>query len=209
MGTLFWDDTHVAQFALPVTIAGRLYLVVTDLSGALATEDKRANVCTSGNTGHGFARIVDVSDAAHPTTVSKLTLEVDDPANCSNVMHEPTLGYGSYGCSVDHQENARLLACGYWEGGLRVFDIRDPREPREVAYYKPPARRTQSRPGSIFPISQTGPQTGAARDHTADAVIFPEFHANGDIWFNSADNGFQVIRFTDSFKASHPKLFRN
>jgi len=210
VGTLFWGDTHVAQFALPVTVAGRPYVVVTDLAGTLPFDGSvPPTACSSGNPGHGFARIVDVSDAAHPTTASKLTLEVDEPANCLKVMHDPILpfGYGSYGCSVDHEENARLLACGYWEGGLRVFDIHDPHHPREVGYYKPPARRAQSRPGSIFPILQTGSQS--ARDHTADPVIFPKFRANGDIWFNSADNGFQVVRFTERFKTFHPELFRN
>jgi len=209
VGTLFWSDTHVAQFALPVTIADKQYLVVTDLAGALPAGPASANACASGKPAHGFARIVDVSHAAHPTIASKLMLEVDNPANCSKVMHDPTFGYSSYGCSVDREENPRLLACGYWEGGLRVFDIRNPYQPREVAYYKPPARRSQNHPGSLYPILQVGPPTGQARDHTADPVIFPEFRENSDIWFNSADNGFQVVRFAERFKALHPELFRN
>jgi hypothetical protein len=34
------------------------------------------------------------------------------------------------------------MACGYWGAGLRVFDVRNPYTPKEIAYYKPPAQGT-------------------------------------------------------------------
>jgi hypothetical protein len=142
-------------------------------------------------------------------TVSKLMLEVDDPAVCSKVIYDPTVafGYGSLACDPDRDENPKLLACGYIEGGLRVFDIRDPAHPREIAYYKPPALRTEGRPGSPFSTSMF---SGTAKIHTTDPVILPRFRKNGEeIWFISSDNGFQVVHFTDRFKGSHPDLFRN
>ena len=209
ISTLFWDDTHIAQFAVPVTIKGRPYLIFTDYAGAIRLMSPPADdACDSGRPGHGFARIIDIGDEKHPKTVSKLMLGVDDPTNYSKVMHDPTLfgAYGSFGCNADDDQNARLLACGYLEGGVRVFDIRDPARPREIAYYKPPARRTQSRPGSVYfqPTRAWSP-----KDHTADPVmISPRFRKHGEeIWFISCDNGFQVVRFTDRFKASHKDLF--
>jgi hypothetical protein len=49
-----------------------------------------------------------------------------------------------------------------------------------------------------------------AKDHTADQVMFPKFRQGGrEIWFNSWDNGFQVVRFTDAFVTSHKDMFRN
>lgn len=214
ISTLFWDDTRGSEGMQVVMIRGRPYLIFSDNLGAIGYESPPpADACEAGKPGHGYARIIDLSDEKNPKTVSRLMPEAADPANCSKVMHDPTLygGYGSFGCTIDNDADGKLLACGNFEGGLRVFDIRDPLRPREVAYYKPPARRTETRPGSIFLISPTGPQTGPARDHTADSVVVaPKFHKNGEeIWFTSADNGFQVVRFTDHFKASHKELFRN
>jgi len=84
------------------------------------------------------------------------------------------------------------VACSYYEAGLRVFDIRDPFHPREVAYYKPPARRTQFLPGSRL--------WAAGRDrtveHTASRVRFRKHKGETHLWFTGADNGFQIVRFT-------------
>jgi hypothetical protein len=206
ISTDFWDDTHYAQFALPVRVQGRQYVVFTDFMGAIGSrQPTQADVCASGKPPHGFARMIDVNDERHPKTVSKLMLEVRDPANCSKVMHDSVsvFGYGSSACDVDNPGNAKLLACGYWEAGLRVFDIRDPIHPRELAYYKPPARRKQARPGSVL-----RPATGEPVDYTADQVTVPKFRKNGqEIAFVSLDNGFQIVRFSDRFKAAYPEFF--
>lgn len=205
VSTLFWDDSHFGEYALPVKIKGWPYLIWTDVAGALGLgSPPPANACQSGRPGHGFARIIDLGDERHPKTVSRLMLEVSDPTYCAQVMHDPTIGigYGSWGCSTDNDQDATLLACGYFEAGLRVFDIRNPSHPSELAYYKPPGRRTQSRPGSL--ISGAPP-----KDHTTDPVVYARFlnHAQ-DIGFNSLDGGFEIVRFTDRFKASHADLFR-
>jgi hypothetical protein len=213
ISSLLWGDAQGGQFALPVTINGRPYIIFTDVAGAIPVIGSRsAGVCDSGRPGHGFARIIDIDDEHHPKVVSKVMLETALPQNCSKVVNDPTiLGYAGNWCDVDNHENAKLLACGFNEAGLRVFDIRDPSHPSELAYYKPPARREVSRPGS--PFSQTGPQlfpVPGPVDHTADAVESPRFQRDGqEIWFNSFDNGFQVVRFTDRFRRLHADLFRH
>lgn len=208
ISTLFWEDAHGAEGIATVRIRDQPYLVFSDNLGTLGfNRPAPATACNAGKPGHGFARIIDLRDEKNPRTVSRLMLDVSDPANCSKSAHDPTLygSYGSFACSVDDEDNGKLLACGSFEAGLRVFDIRDPLRPREVAYYKPPARRTESRPGSLL-----RPQNGAVQDNTADSVIVaPKFRKNSEeIWFTSVDNGFQVVRFSDSFKASNPEFFR-
>jgi hypothetical protein len=56
-------------------------------------------------------------------------------------------GYGSHYCTVDNRENATAMACGFQDSGVRVFDIRDPAAPKEIAYLNPPGT-TVSVPGS-------------------------------------------------------------
>jgi hypothetical protein len=55
--------------------------------------------------------------------------------------------YGSHYCSVDNKKHATTLACGYFNSGIRVFDIRNPLRPKEIAYYNPPSVLTPS-PGA-------------------------------------------------------------
>lgn len=207
VSTLFWDDTHFSQFAVPVEINEKPYLIWTDISGTIGLANPPPNgLCSSHKSTYGFARIVDIGVESHPQTVSRLMLEVSSPANCSKVIHEPTLpfGYGSEACDVNNPNKATMLACGYYEAGLRVFDIRDPVHPKEIAYYKPPPTRMEAHLATPF---QTFFPT-FDKDHNVDWVIVPRFHNKGEeIWFNSFDNGFQVVRFTDHFKTTHQDLF--
>jgi len=70
-------------------------------------------------------------------SLSRLALEVHNPANCAAVLPDLVgLGiftYGSHYCSVDNKHHATTLACGYFNSGIRVFDIRNPRHPKEIA----------------------------------------------------------------------------
>lgn len=208
VGSLLWNDTVGGQIPLPATISGHPYIVLADTVGAaIGVKEVRTReaLCTSGTQpGHGFVRIIDISDESAPRVVSKLMLEVSLPGNCSNVKNDPVvaMGYGSVFCDVDDIEDAKLLACGYFEGGLRVFDIRDPVHPTEIAYYKPPAPRDRSLPGSI--VHNLWSKSG---DPTADPVWYPKFRKGGqEIWFVSS-GGFHVVRFTDRLKKSHRNLF--
>jgi hypothetical protein len=201
---LFWEDGGQAQQTLPVTIKGRPHLIFTDEAGAGGVGG-REGACARGVPPHGFARIIDISNERNPQIVSRLMLEVHDPANCPVILGDPpgpgfALSYSAHYCNVDKVHNPKLLACTYQEAGLRVFDIRDPVHPREIAYYKPPARRTAFLPGSRL--------WAAGRDrtveHTASRVRFRKHKAEQgeqdegklELWFVGADNAFQIVRFT-------------
>ena len=107
--------------------------------------------CAAGLTPYPLARIIDISDETNPTTVSRLALEVHAIKACSMVLPDivglSIFTYGSHYCSVDNKQNATTLACGYFNSGIRVFDIRDPVHPREIAYYNQAGATTPS-PGS-------------------------------------------------------------
>jgi hypothetical protein len=114
-----------------------------------------------------------------------------------------------------------MLACGFQNAALRVFDIRDPFHPKEIAYWKPGAVRTEVRPSSG---SWGPPSAYPGIDRTVDKIAhwarWVNGHGNGQgngnanttelqLWTVSDGNGFQILRFTDNFKAQHQDLFQD
>jgi uncharacterized protein (TIGR03382 family) len=194
---LTWEDGTNAQQAVPVTWGGKPYLIFSDERGAKGSGMKQ-QACDAGLPPHGFARIIDISDETKPAIVSKLMLEVSDPANCAKVLNDvDRYSYSSHYCGVDRTTDPTMVACTWRDGGLRVFDVKDPVHPSEIAYYKPPARRTQFLPGSIYwndtsTATTNGDRTG---DQTASNVRFVADRK--ELWFTSQDNGFQIVRFTN------------
>jgi uncharacterized protein (TIGR03382 family) len=119
---------------------------------------------------------------------------VSEYANCDKTLPDPTsnFGYTSHYCTVDDEQDATMVACSYFEAGLRVFDIRDPSKPKEIAYYKPPARRKQARPASTFYWSSGGPTSDRTADWSSSNIRWRK--DRNELWFTSHDNGFQVVR---------------
>lgn len=197
VSTLFWRDGSIAQDAEPVKINGRPYIIFTDEFGS-GGAGRGPAACAQDLPPFGFARIIDVGDEKNPRVVSKLMLDVHDPANCSKLQTDPAFtdifGYSSHYCGVDDPQNARLLACSYFQAGVRVFDIGDPYRPREIAYYKPPAIRTVTRAGSPW-SSRGGPDR--TTDWASSHIRFRRAGGELQLWFTSQDNGFQIVRFTN------------
>ena len=185
----YWDDGAAAQMTQEFKIGGHLYLLFTDEGLSSAT---KSTFCSQDLPPFGFARIIDIADPANPKFVAKLKLEIHDPANCGTSTADGTnlFGYDSHYCTVDNRAEATAVACGHIESGIRVYDIRDPQHPKEIAYYNPPARPGYQ-PGSNF--NSTGDCT------TVDwSSSMPRFRADrGELWFTSQCNGFQVLRFTN------------
>jgi hypothetical protein len=193
---LFWPDGAGAQMTQPITIAGKPYLVFVDegISGA-----NKSPFCQQGLPPFGMARLIDISDEQNPFVTAKLKLETHDPANCADTINDDqgVFLYDSHYCTASdgiHNtgtytvQNVKIIACSYFESGLRVFDVRDPYRPKEIAYYNPPARPGYQA-GSNFNSNGTC--------QTADwATAHPRIRVDrNEIWFTSQCNGFQVVRF--------------
>jgi hypothetical protein len=219
---LFWTDQGQVEDMYPISKDGRQFLVSTDESGGAGGAGGLPAACARGAAAFGYPNIIDITDETNPTIISKLRLQVSDPANCHLLLNDPPdtgsgiPAYNEERCSTNRHNNPTILACAFQNAGLRVFDIRDLLHPKEIAYYKPPAPRTAFLPGS----GSWSPGV----DLTVDRIAgYPRFHkvdnghggGNGDgkhgselqIWTVSDGNGFQVLRFTDSFKALHQDLF--
>lgn len=207
ISSLYWKDGAVAQMTQRVQIAGRPYIIFADEAGAGGIAEGAKAACAQNLPPYGFARIIDISDERNPRIASQLMLEVHDPANCSKIQPDTGLadlfGYSSHYCTADNAENAEYLACSYFEAGVRVFDIRDPYRPKEIAYYKPPAR-------GALPSGASNSSIVRHAKRTADwASSNLHWRRAGDelhLWFTSHENGFQIARFTNKLSSLAQKF---
>jgi hypothetical protein len=83
--------------------------------------------------------LFDMGDEKAPKLASLIKTEAHDPKNCqAAVMAEGGanfFGVSTHYCNVDRLDDPRLLSCGITAGGVRVYDIRNPWRPTEVAYF--------------------------------------------------------------------------
>jgi hypothetical protein len=206
LGTHFWTDGGTGMTTEQIAIAGKPYLLVSDESQA----GSRTAACANGTPMFGFARIIDISDEAHPFTVSKFKLEIDDPKNCDKLANDPafittSFGYSTHYCTADNREDTRLIACSRHEAGIRVYDVLNPTNPKEVAYYKPPIHTGENLPGSG--INGT---TSRTYDWNKSHSRFLNRNGRIELWTTSADNGFQVLQFSQNLTSRATRgLFDN
>jgi hypothetical protein len=180
---LTWSNMTIPQNALPVRIKGKPYLVEVDEystgeNGQVASHGDRV----------GAARIIDISDERKPFVVSNIRLQVHQEANRAAIADDygapsPVQGYAAHYCGVPQRVNPGIVACSMILSGLRVFDIRDPKNPREIAYHVAP-------PSSV---SDTG---GPFIDERANwAMSQPAFAPRrGEIWYSDGTSGFYVLK---------------
>ncbi len=199
---LLWKDGSVAQHTIPVKIDGKPYVIFVDEggSGGFSGPAQEQGACAAGFPPFPMARIIDIRDETRPKIVSRLALEVHNPANCAKVLPDlvglTTFTYGSHYCSVDNKHRATTLACGYFNSGIRVFDIRNPRRPKEIAYYNPTGQ-TNASPGSNHTGNNFvpgGPDWCSAQTHLH---ISEDHGRQGTLWTTCQDNGLLTLKFED------------
>ena len=200
IGKVYWKDGGVSQEAFPVSIGGRPFVVFADELGPYGIEDQegRARACAQGLPPFGMARLIDISDETKPVIASRLMLQVDDPDNCASTIGdnsaEAIFSYDTHYCSVDNVHDTSYVACDQFQSGVRVYDVRDPYHPREVAYYIPPARQAPA--GSNFSAGAGGIGDWAPSK--------PQWHHGDELWVTTMNNGFQVLRFTNGLRFASP-----
>lgn len=197
ISTFLYKDGSVSQHTIPVKIKGKPYIIQVDEGGSGGiTSAGWQSACAAGVPLFPMARIVDISNEEKPTQVSELMLEMNNPANCEQVLPDivglSIFTYGTHYCSVDNKENTTTLACDEFNSGIRVFDIRDPERPKEIAYYNPPSLTTASPGSNHVSFGQWvagGPDWCSAQLHL-DAD-------KGTIWTTCQDHGLLSLKFTN------------
>jgi hypothetical protein len=177
ISTLTWPTMSIPQNAIPVTIGGHPYLVEIDEFGTLSKV--------------GAGRIIDIADEKKPKVVSDLRLDVHQPENFNTIRNDngaqnSLQGYAGHYCNVPSRVDPGIVACSYILSGLRVFDIRDPKRPRELAYFNAPVD-----PRII-------PAAGIAPPPSNWAMSSPSFvPERGEIWYTDGLSGFYAVRVTN------------
>jgi hypothetical protein len=175
VGAVGWEDGATAQHTIPITIKGKPFVVFVDEGGM------------------GMARLIDITDETNPKVVSKLKLEIDMDANEARRDDSAAMsggfGYNAHYCGIDSRVDPTVLGCSYFASGIRIFDIRDPYHPKEIAYLNVGGTGQPSPPGSQEGVDKSTSSYVSAR------VRF--IKERGEIWFTDQNKGFFTARFAN------------
>lgn len=210
-----WQDGTITQRGIPVTIKGKPHLIVMDEYG--------------GQGMGGALRFIDISDERNPVVVSHIRLAIQLKENAeiakADVAGNSLFSYDSHYCDVDKKTDPTALACGYFNSGIRVFNIVDHLKPKEIAYFNPPAQTGKNTEllgsdhafapalGSITgskvadPKAMQTPPASSSKwaDLTADWCSSPPRFVNNQLWVTCNDNGFMVLKFTNGAYPISPR----
>lgn len=183
---LTWETVTIPQNAIPFTSGGKQYVMEIDEysggnNGPLPVGANGPNV--------GAARIIDISDETNPKVISNLRLDVHNIANREEIANDPgaqnpTGGYAGHYCNIPTRVNPTIVACSMILSGLRIFDIRDPANPVEVAYFNAPVKpRVLTLPAPASNWAMSSP------------AFVPE---RKEIWYTDGYQGFYVVKVTNN-----------
>ena len=170
---LQWDGVSIPQSTIPITVDGHPYVLESDEFGP------------------GASRLIDISDEENPFVASNIRLEVhqadirdadpsieDDPG--VDTPFQFAQDYTGHYCNVPTRDDPKIVAGGMSISGLRIFNIEDPCEPREVAYFTAPVQPRAFPEGSNWAYSMP--------------TFAPE---RQEVWYSESYTGFYNVRLTN------------
>lgn len=182
VSTLKWYPMTTPQITIPVSIDGRSYLIEMDEFGSASEGSPIEDIV-------GAARIIDIADETKPVVISNIRLDVHTRANREAISGDQNFsgrgdfqGYAGHYCGVPQRDEPGIVACTFIESGLRVFDIRDPLNPKEIAYHNEPVEKA-------FPDDEL-PTTYAM----SSVAFVPE---RSEIWYSDGNSGFIAVQVTN------------
>lgn len=213
IGAVTWNDGLLSQHTINFTRGGHPYLYAVDEGGG------------------GGVRLIDIADPTHPSVARQYRLAVNQPfTGAAAAVTDPKddtggdgiFGYDAHYCSIDKPVDPTMLACSYFQSGVRLFDITDPMSPRELGYYNPPAQvgREAGTPNALVNSAHAwtvytpdlldpqmyGGSTVIGSLHPSMTTDWctspPTFKPNNTLWVTCQDNGFQVLRYAPASVAA-------
>lgn len=120
--------------------------------------------------------MTEITDEADPVTINQFGLEINEPENCPAQL-DSGINSSIHYHTVDSETDTRFVMASMWHSGIRIFDVRNPEAPTEIAYFNP--ADVSSVDGEVL-IDQ-------AWGHPR---YVPE---KNQIWYASAAGGFWVL----------------
>ncbi|HVT64215.1 MAG TPA: hypothetical protein VHD81_03615 [Mycobacteriales bacterium] len=164
------------------TINGHHYLLHSEESvfgGAYGCVPQVANPIA----GAAQPFLTNIDDPTHPRTVSEMGLEINQPENCLTQIKDGENDSVHYH-DVDSATDTHFVMASMWNAGIRVFDVRNPALPTEVAYF------------NSADVAGKGQPTLLDQDWGHIHYI-PQL---GELWFASEHGGFYVLRLEDQVR---------
>lgn len=118
--------------------------------------------------------LTDITDESEPFLVSQFGLEINEPEHCLTQLISGTNSSAHYH-DVDDPDDTTFAMVSMWNAGIRIFDIRDPERPVEVAYFNP----ADVGAGEVV-LDQAWSHIRYVRE-------------TGHLWFATASGGFWVV----------------
>jgi hypothetical protein len=156
-------STHATEYMIHEN--GREYVMTTDEGSALG-----GSACPSQVT---FSRLIDISDERNPVVVSTMKPDASKGSNCAANQAAGAVNGMLHYLNFDDRFNARLAVVASSNQGIRVYDLRVPYEPKQVAYYhKEDHIAADQPPANLYANFQNGsPECEGAGDRCD--TVFP------------------------------------
>lgn len=128
--------------------------------------------------------LTNIDDPTRPVLASQMGLQINEPQNCQAQLNDGENDSVHYH-DVDDALNTHFVMASMWNAGIRVFDVRNPQSPTEVAYFNPADIAPRGQPTQL--------------DHVWGHVRYDA--KSGNIWFASALGGFFVVRLENQVRS--------
>ncbi len=168
-----WQPRYLGRFTYQPNEDGDAHSTsYDDARQLLFTADE--DFCKTGPgvvPGWGYMRVLDESDPAHPVQIGEFHTQnsygLSDPGAGDYVIHNPlVVGSDVY--------------ISWYTDGVRVVSTKDPRNPREVAYFVPPAYQNPIKPAQRNVLTNTTQVWGVAYDPSTKLVYASDM--NSGLW---------------------------
>jgi len=168
-----WQPRYLGRFTYRSNEDGDAHSTsYDDARKLLFTADE--DFCKTGPgivTGWGYMRVLDETDPANPVQIGEYhtpnSYGLSDPGAGDYVIHNP-LVVGSD------------VFLSWYTDGVRIVSTKDPRNPKEVAYFVPPAYQNPIKPAQRNTLTNTTQVWGVAYDASAKLVYASDM--NSGLW---------------------------
>ena len=184
------------------TIGGKPFLLSSDESIANPTAKGCLPDLLTPFGGVARPALTDLSNEDLPRTRSELSLPINDLGHCVDEVVSMVNASVHYH-DVDDPDDTTFAMTSMWNAGLRIWDVRDPYHPEEVAYFNPgrfAGSSINADPAELGLGTLLGLASANGLDQAWAHVRYRE--DTGHIWLTTASGGFWVLELEPQVRAA-------